>query len=405
MTSILVLSLSLFAFRFSHAQTDDERIAELRQQIGQLEQQAAQYRGNIASERAKADSLKKEISILQNQISSLETQITITNKKIDGTKIEVNTLEGQIVDTQNRIEKQKNAISRIVLFLDRRDNEDLVATILKNDSLSNFFREAQYASDINNQLLSLIDELKGEKDNLETNRNDLQTKQSELERLNQETAQKRNALGGVKGGKDQLLKQTKGQETQYQKLLNDVERKQAEFFTELQILEKNIVIGGLYIMHVTAKGVPPRGTKIFKWPEDDYYITQGYGMTARAKRGAYGGSPHNGIDMASGFGSAIKTIGDGQIVANGTNSGWGNWVAVRHTNDMVSLYAHMSAFGLPVGSKVKTGDTIGFEGSTGNSTGSHVHLSLYKDFFTYEKKGQTYFNYFEGTVNPTDYLE
>lgn len=61
---------------------------------------------------------------------------------------------------------------------------------------------------------------------------------------------------------------------------------------------------------------------------------------------------------------------------------------------------------LKVGTAVAVGQTIGYEGSTGNSTGSHLHLSLYKEFFTYlrEKDNQLYFNYFEGTVNPADYL-
>ncbi len=62
---------------------------------------------------------------------------------------------------------------------------------------------------------------------------------------------------------------------------------------------------------------------------------------------------------------------------------------------------------LRVGTEVKAGDVIGYEGATGNASGSHLHLSIYKDFFTYisdKKSGQLYFNYFEGTVNPLDYL-
>ena len=82
--------------------------------------------------------------------------------------------------------------------------------------------------------------------------------------------------------------------------------------------------------------------------------------------------------MASGYGSPIKVIGDGEVVANGTNDGWGNWVAVKHSPyDLVSIYGHMSTFEfIRVGTEVKAGYTIGYEGSTGFSTGSHVHLSV-----------------------------
>mgnify|MGYP001613961390 FL=1 len=111
--------------------------------------------------------------------------------------------------------------------------------------------------------------------------------------------------------------------------------------------------------------------------------------------------------MTSGFGTPIKAIGDGEVIANGTNDGWGHWVAVKHPPyNLVSIYGHLSAFEfVRVGTQVKTGDIIGYEGSTGFSTGSHVHLSIYKEFFTYinEKNDQLYFNY-DNTVDPRDYL-
>jgi murein DD-endopeptidase MepM/ murein hydrolase activator NlpD len=199
----------------------------------------------------------------------------------------------------------------------------------------------------------------------------------------------------------------KGTKATYQKQLTQVEAKKAEFFKELRELELKIISGGLYVVHITATSVPKKGTKLFTWPETGYRLTQSYGYTTYSRRGAYGGAPHNGIDMAAGFGSEIKAIGAGKIVANGLNDGWGNWIAIQHENNMVSVYAHMSSLApLKVGALVTQGQTIGYEGRTGNATGSHLHLSLYRDFFTYinDKKNQLYFNYFEGSLNPTDYM-
>ena len=111
--------------------------------------------------------------------------------------------------------------------------------------------------------------------------------------------------------------------------------------------------------------------------------------------------------MTFGYGSPVQAIGDGEVIANGKNDGWGNWVAIKHSPyNLVSVYAHLSAFEfVRVGSQVKARDVIGYEGSTGFSTGSHVHLSVYKEFFTYIKdnNNQLYFNY-DNTINPKDYL-
>lgn len=396
----------------SYAQTDDEKISELRQQIEELERQAKIFRGNIAEEQAKAKSLQGEISILNNQIKKIQAQINITSKNIEKTGIEIEGLESNISDKQTDINYKKDTISRLVLSLYKRDQESLIEILIKNTNLSNFLRQAQYNTNISTALFDTITELKEEKTSLEKNKNDLEDKKGNLEFLNTQQRQQNNSLSQTKSGKDTLLTQTKGQEAAYQKRLAEIERQQTLFFTELKELETKIIQGGLYILRVQAQNLPPKGTKLFIMPEDDYRITQGYGCTSYARcnraSGPYGGSPHNGIDLASGYGSPIKTIGDGEIIANGKSDGWGNWVAIKHPPyNLVSVYGHMSAFEfLRVGTQVKAGQVIGYEGNTGHVTGSHVHLSLYKEFFTYVKEtnGQLYFNYFDGSINPLNYM-
>lgn len=409
---LLTTGYLLLATNPVYAQNDDERISQLRQQIEQLEKEAEQYRGNITSEQAKSKSLQGEISILNNQIKKIQTQISITSKNIDKTGVEIEGLETNIFDTQQKINYKKDTIGRLVLSLYKQDRESLVEILLKNQNLSNFLRQTQHNADINTSLFNLITNLKEERDILEKNKIEMEGKKQELEILNQKQKQQNSSLNQSKMSKGTLLTQTKGQEAQYQKMLAEIERKQTLFFTELKELETKIIQGGLYILHVTAENLPKRGTKLFTMPEDGYRITQGYGCTSYARcnrrKAPYGGAPHNGIDLASGYGSSIKAIGDGEIIANGKNDGWGNWVAIKHPPyNLVSLYSHMSAFEfLRVGTQVKVGQVIGYEGNTGHVTGSHVHLSIYKDFFTYLKdtNGQLYFNYFEGSINPLDYL-
>ena len=395
------------------AQTDEEKMADLKAQIQALEQQASQLKGTIAQTQEQANTLKNQIVNLKNQIAALQTQISLTGKKIDKTKIEINDVQNNIFDTQEKINKQKNTIGRLLLFMDRMDKDNLLSIILKNNDLSDYFHQTQSAITVNANLMNLVDDLQNTEDQLNQNKDNLEDKKKDLESLKQQQSIQKVSLDQVTKGKNQLLKDTKGQEAQYQKMLAEVERQESVFFSQLRELETHVIQGGLYIVHVTASSLPKKGTKLFQWPEDGYRITQGYGCTKYArcgrKSGPYNEAPHNGIDMASGYGSPIKVISDGQIIANGKNDGWGNWVAIQHPNqyNLVSIYSHMSALSfLQVGTQVYSGQVIGYEGSTGNVTGSHLHLSVYKDFFTYvnEKKDQLYFNYFEGSINPLDYL-
>ncbi len=90
---------------------------------------------------------------------------------------------------------------------------------------------------------------------------------------------------------------------------------------------------------------------------------------------------HLGVDYAAGRGTPIVSAGDGRVVFLGTTAGYGKLTKVQHSDGYLTLYAHQNSFrnGIKNGSKVKKGQVIGYVGSTGLSTGPHLHFGLYKD--------------------------
>ena len=353
---------------------------------------------------------------MQAQIGQLQIQIQLTGRQIDATSLQIGQVQDTITTTQQKIDYQKITIGQLLLYLAKRDKETLVGILAKSPSLSDYFNEEQYALTVNSKLLSVVDDLKNTENQLGSQKNSLESKKNQLQSLRNQASAQKSSLSSVQADKNHLLTATKGQEAQYQKLLAQTEQEKSAFFNQLQELEGQVIKGGNYIVHIVATGALPRkGTNLFQMPEDHPRVTQGYGCTTFARcgrrSGPYGGAPHNGIDMASGLGSPVHAIGNWIIVADGLNNpGWGNWVAIRHPdqNNLVSIYGHMSSLAfLTVGTAVTQGQIIGYEGNTGNAEGYHLHLSLYKDFFTYineNRGGQLYFNYFEGTINPLDYL-
>lgn len=91
--------------------------------------------------------------------------------------------------------------------------------------------------------------------------------------------------------------------------------------------------------------------------------------------------PHHGLDYVAPVGTPISSIGNGRVTFKGWKGGYGNLVEIRHNNNFKSRYGHLSRFAkdLYVGKKVKGGDLIGYLGSTGLSTGPHLHFELHKD--------------------------
>ncbi|KAB8136833.1 M23 family metallopeptidase [Gracilibacillus oryzae] len=121
-----------------------------------------------------------------------------------------------------------------------------------------------------------------------------------------------------------------------------------------------------------TKVIPSRGTGNFHWPAVGGYIS--------SHMGERWGSYHKGIDIARPSGRSILAADNGTVVEAGYNSGgYGNKIVIDHNNGYRTVYAHMSSISVSVGQTVEKGSTIGVMGSTGNSTGVHLHFEVHKN--------------------------
>ena len=113
------------------------------------------------------------------------------------------------------------------------------------------------------------------------------------------------------------------------------------------------------------------------WPSYCTYITSRQGPRIHPVTGEF--KNHGGTDIGASYGTAIWAADSGTVVrsSDGWNGGWGNYVMIDHGNGMQTLYAHMSSRAVSVGQTVSRGQVIGYVGSTGMSTGAHLHFEMY----------------------------
>ncbi|NLU44817.1 MAG: peptidoglycan DD-metalloendopeptidase family protein [Acholeplasmataceae bacterium] len=127
----------------------------------------------------------------------------------------------------------------------------------------------------------------------------------------------------------------------------------------------------------------------FKWPTEGGRISSFYGVRSNPFGGA-GGDFHPGIDIANSYGAPVFADNSGKVELAEWNGGYGRYVKIDHGNCYETAYGHMSAIAVSAGQSVKRGEVIGFVGSSGASTGPHVHFEVLE-------KG--------ATVNPLRFLQ
>ncbi|MEH7248334.1 M23 family metallopeptidase [Neobacillus niacini] len=128
------------------------------------------------------------------------------------------------------------------------------------------------------------------------------------------------------------------------------------------------------INHIVVKGtkvIPSRGNGNLAWPTSGGYVS--------SQQGQRWGKSHKGIDIARPSNRTIKAADNGTVVSAGWDGGYGNKIVVDHQNGIRTVYAHLESIGVSVGQTVSQGSAIGVMGSTGNSTGIHLHFEVYKN--------------------------
>ncbi|MDF1510626.1 M23 family metallopeptidase [Robertmurraya sp. DFI.2.37] len=142
--------------------------------------------------------------------------------------------------------------------------------------------------------------------------------------------------------------------------------------TQKVVIDENILQEPM--SHVAIKGtkvIPSRGDGSFAWPAVGGYIS--------SKQGQRWGKLHKGIDIARPSDRTIKASDNGIVQSAGWSGGYGNKVVINHQNGFETVYAHLSSIDVKVGQTVSKGMKIGVMGSTGNSTGVHLHFEIYKN--------------------------
>lgn len=349
------------------------RIVEIDAEIAKFEAELAQVGGEKRT-------LQSAISKLEIERKKVNSEISKTETLISSTDLEISKLALEIARTETDIEKTKGAVSAIIRQEYQSGHSNLVELLLGQEHLSQFWSRLDAHQNIREMLSGKVEELSTYQEIMTGKRTTSEDKRNDLSSLKNQYAGQNEVLANNKQEQAKLLEVTKNEEKNYQQLLASKQETREQIIKEMRDFESKLS----FILDPTT--VPSAGTAVFAWPLDNVIITQYFGGTEFAARnaGAYGGRAyHPGVDFGAPSGTPIKAPLSGTVRATGNTDlvpgcySWGKWTLIDHANGLSTLYAHQSAINVSPGQGVSTGEVIGYVGSTGFSTGPHLHFTVY----------------------------
>lgn len=359
----LVLALAwhtAFGSGFSVARAGilDEKFSELEQ----MQKEIDEFRKQIDLKRRSESSVSKELE-------KLELELDLSQKELDYLMARIQYLSDRIAETQKEIaEVEKKTEDKKQLFSDRlvcmykAGTTSYLEILLNSDSVSEFMARLYYLREIAQDDARLIEEYKVLRQELAEKKELLEKDVNDLTWARAQQEQKRATVASRSEDRERYLAELQQDRKKLEEALDQIER-------ESKALEQ--VIRDLQAQgHQREK---KEGLSMIR-PADGGWVSSEYGNRWHPLLGRY--KWHGGIDLAVNSGNPIKAAEDGTVILAARDAGYGLYVILDHGGGISTLYAHASKLLVSKGDVVTRGQTIALVGSTGVSTGPHLHFEV-----------------------------
>lgn len=341
-----------------------------------LQEQQQDVQNKLTESNNRLEYVQSELTASVQKIQELDDQITEYQNQYNDLQNQITSLEQQMAETENNLlnlqneydKKEKLLKTRTVALYEAGDSTYL-DVLLDSSNLMDFLSKYYMLEQIIEFDTNLLEEL------------DKQSKEIEAQKANQEQQKTDLRVAKAKAGQMQILMENnKILQENYISKLTDEEKQLQEQITQFKAeqaeIERKIQeaynYGTGFAIQFTG------GVMIWPIAKEGTYITSPYGNRLHPIQGVY--KYHEGIDIGNaGYGAPVVAAADGIVIYAGVMGGYGNCVMIYHGDGLITLYGHGQEIKTSLGTPVKQGDVIMLVGSTGNSTGPHLHFEVRKD--------------------------
>ena len=307
-----------------------------------------------------------EIQKLSDTITKYEKETADYTKRLETLQQDLTTTSESLEKITQDYNKKSELLSERLVTLYKAGDTTYLDVLLSSNSLTDFISRYYMIAKLAEYDTKLIDKLELEKQNVEIAKNKLEQQKAEVKITKAKAEQAAVVLQNTRAVLEEKVNNLNENERSLQDEISAFKKQEAEIEARIQEV---ISASGDYDIQYTG------GKMIWPIAKGGTYITSAYGNREHPVQGII--KFHSGIDIGNaGFGAPIVAAADGVVILASPNGGYGNCVMIKHGDGLVTLYGHGQKILTQVGTEVKQGDVIMEVGSTGVSTGPHLHFEV-----------------------------
>lgn len=382
--SLLALALVLVLLLPQAATAKAATSTEIKGEISELKKENAAIQAEINAIRKLYNANASEIQALVDQKNAIDQEIVLLNQQVININEQVAAYGQLIADTQDQLDVAEGLLEDLSeqnrLRIQAMEEEGSVSyweVLFQANSFTDLLDRLNMIEEIAAADQRRLEEMRLAAEMVERTRLDLTANMADLQATRDDLALTQQMLEERRDDSDDILRQLIEKQDEFQVLLDESEAAQDALMVEIAKKEKELKEAQYdeYLAKLAAQGNAPPSDAKWLTPVSGYTLTSPFGMRLHPVLGI--NRMHNGIDMACAQGTPIYATRAGKVTtASYQAGGAGYYVSINHLDGFASIYMHMTHFVVSAGQTVSQGQLIGYVGSTGISTGPHLHFGI-----------------------------
>lgn len=346
--------------------TEESNLSEAQQEKKTLENDLQKAKELIDSLKGSKEDIQSEVEKLDKQLNEISGKVKELESQLSKKRQEIANTESALNKAKEQEKKQYRNMKKRIQFMYENGQTSYVEMLLSADSFTDFLNAVEYITQISQYDRKMLKEYQNMQVTIADTQKTLETDYASLQSLQAKVQEEKQAVAALESAK-------KGELNDVADDLTDAQTVAKAYEAEIQA--QNEVIAQIQAAQNTTPSGNGQSTGSMMWPcPSSKRVTSDYGPRTSPTNGA--SSNHKGIDIGAAYGADIVAADGGTVLVATYSSSGGNYVIIDHGGGLCTVYMHASSLTVSAGQTVSKGQVIAKVGSTGISTGNHLHFGV-----------------------------